>query len=500
MKAFYIVLSTIAIPCLAATITVDDDGPADFSTIQDAIDASNDGDEVLVADGTYTGPGNRDISFKGKAITVRSTDPSDPDVVAATVIDCQSMGRGFIFNNNETEDSILAGIKIVNGFTDGEGGGIYCKAISPIIDSCIISNCQAIEMGGGIYSGGRPIIKDCIISNNMSNSHGGGITAWLSYPAIIGCRITDNVATGFGGGIHVHAYNDPTTIKDCHISGNVAGWSGGGIYTAWKTHVVVENCMIVGNIADDEGGGVLFDGDRSTQDLIGCTISGNRANIGGGFKGKHIRYVTIENCIIRSNTAAQGPQIDIDGEGNPFIGYGDAFIEFSDIEGGIDQITQHTIDLFWGLGNIDIDPEFITAGFWDPNGTSDDTADDFWVDGDYHLKSEYGRWDPLLERWIFDDVTSLCIDSGHPESDWHDELYPHGKRINMGAFGGTPQASMSSSDAGNIADFDHDDSVGLPDLSAFTDDWLKAQNLLPTDLDRNGRVDINDLAILSNMW
>ena len=78
--------------CLAPTlgqariITVDDDGPADFSNIQAAIDDANDGDTVEIQPGTYTGPGNGDINFKGKAITVRSTGPNDPNIVAATVI------------------------------------------------------------------------------------------------------------------------------------------------------------------------------------------------------------------------------------------------------------------------------------------------------------------------------------------------------------------------------------------------------------------------------
>lgn len=49
-----------------------DDGPADFNNIQAAIDDSNDGDTIIVADGTYTGLNNREIDFKGKAITVRS--------------------------------------------------------------------------------------------------------------------------------------------------------------------------------------------------------------------------------------------------------------------------------------------------------------------------------------------------------------------------------------------------------------------------------------------
>jgi pectin methylesterase-like acyl-CoA thioesterase len=78
-------------------IYVDDDGLADFNTIQAAIDDANDGDTVVVAPGTYNGGGNRDIDFKGKAIIVQSIDPNDPNIVASTIINCQQQGRGLHF-------------------------------------------------------------------------------------------------------------------------------------------------------------------------------------------------------------------------------------------------------------------------------------------------------------------------------------------------------------------------------------------------------------------
>ena len=111
-------LAICSLPVSADTIHV----PADFPTIQAAIDAATDGDEVVIAPDTYTGSQNRDLDFTGKAITVRSTDPNDPDVVAATIIDCQQAGRGFIFQSEETLESVVDGLTVVNGFaTDGAG-------------------------------------------------------------------------------------------------------------------------------------------------------------------------------------------------------------------------------------------------------------------------------------------------------------------------------------------------------------------------------------------
>jgi hypothetical protein len=79
-----------------------------------------------------------------------------------------------------------------------------------------------------------------------------------------------------------------------------------------------------------------------------------------------------------------------------------------------------------GDGNISEDPLFA-----DP------------ANGDYHLLSEGGRYVPAYGLWAFDTVTSPCVDAGDPSLDPGAERIPNGGRINMGAFGGTPQASLS---------------------------------------------------------
>jgi len=95
---------------------------------------------------------------------------------------------------------------------------------------------------------------------------------------------------------------------------------------------------------------------------------------------------------------------------------------------------------------LTIDPLFIQPGYWDISSTPDllfSPGDDIWIDGDYHLKSQAGRWDPVSESWIQDDVTSPCIDAGDPNSPIGHEPFPNGGIINMGAYGGTPEASKS---------------------------------------------------------
>jgi hypothetical protein len=139
-----------------------------------------------------------------------------------------------------------------------------------------------------------------------------------------------------------------------------------------------------------------------------------------------------------------------------------------------------------GDNNIDTDPCFVDTDI----GSAD-----------FHLKSQAGRWDPANQVWVNDDVvTSPCIDTGDPNSDWTAELWPHGKHINMGAFGGTPEASMSLLSIGNIADLNSSGFVDCADIMLLADKWLCEEVLLSEDLDRNRIVNFGDFAILADNW
>jgi len=173
------------------TVYVDDDapdapGPGDpavsdplengsldhpYDSIAEAIAAAADGMLVVVLDGTYTGLGNRDLSFNGKKIEVRSQNgPS------RCVIDCGGAGRAFIFDSGESSDSVLRGLTITGG-SAGKGGGVYCNGASPIIRNNVIAGNSA-QLGGGIaLENSSAQIKFNTIAGNSASVSGGGLYA-----------------------------------------------------------------------------------------------------------------------------------------------------------------------------------------------------------------------------------------------------------------------------------------------------------------------------------
>lgn len=222
----------------AATIQV----PVDQPTIQAGIDAAENGDTVLVADGTYTGDGNGNIDFKGKAITVQSL--NGPMV---TIIDCQKVPntRGVVFQNEETNASVLDGFTITNGVIDN-GGGIYCKAASPTIQNGLITRNQATKDGGGIYcENSSALITDCTIRQNQMDRGSGGVfftgdsLSVRSPPNLINCTISENR----GSGVFCHDSVRPL-IKDCVVSRN----RGCGIECNFFARgAFIANCLIEQN-------------------------------------------------------------------------------------------------------------------------------------------------------------------------------------------------------------------------------------------------------------
>jgi hypothetical protein len=120
--------------------------PSQYTTIQAGIDAATTGDTVWVADGTYTGTGNKELTWSGavKHITVRSVNGANN-----CIIDCQGSGRGFYFyNTGQNSSDLIQGFTIRNGNVSDDGG-VFCWNSSPSITNCTISgNTDTCGVGG----------------------------------------------------------------------------------------------------------------------------------------------------------------------------------------------------------------------------------------------------------------------------------------------------------------------------------------------------------------
>ena len=167
--------------------------PGSYSTIQDGINAAQDGDTVLVAPGDYTYAGNYDVNFLGKSIVVISETGAEN-----TIIDCRDDGRGFLFISGEDEDAVLEGFTIQNAYVPSEevGGGIFCFLSSPTIRNNIITAGYAY-LGGGICSaGGAPTIEYNVIYGNTAERGGGIHCTGGSQAMIRNNEIYDNFSEG----------------------------------------------------------------------------------------------------------------------------------------------------------------------------------------------------------------------------------------------------------------------------------------------------------------
>lgn len=294
LKTLVIILfsvSLVSISNAASIIYVDVNGPNDpgtgtfddpFRKIQDAIDDANDGDTIEIRPGLYSGDRNYDLDPNGLAITIRSTDPNDPNIIADTIIDPNRAGRGFYFHSGEDANCIVSGLTIKSGYAPGNGGAIYCKGSSPTIYKCVVRESSAGSYGGGIYCDSSLTISDCVINENSASLYGGGIYCESNSPQIQGCTITGNSAQE-GGGVGCRWYASPK-FTNCIISDNEASdnyGGGGGL-----------DCVVCDNIT-----------------LTNCTLARNRSAGLGGAVHCDESEVIIKNCILWANTAPEGPQI-----------------------------------------------------------------------------------------------------------------------------------------------------------------------------------------------
>ncbi len=298
----FVVLASLALSTVvhAATIMLKPDGMGEYPTIQAAIDAASAGDEIVLTPGRYT---EMWISFEGKAITIRSVDPEDPAVVAATVV-CPPDLPGlldfsvFVFMDGEGRDSVLAGLGITGAGADLmysdplHDAAIVCSDCpAPTIRNCVITD----NTTSGIWGAGAALVENCLIARNL---YAGILVGGAESPAVIrNCTFRENDC-GFGSLACISMHAVVTNCRFENNSGNAIGVSG---YAA----VDISNCVFVNNQPEypDRLDGTIKVS-QSNATIRNCTISGNP--IGGVTESPVMgdespATVTVYNTIIWGN-------------------------------------------------------------------------------------------------------------------------------------------------------------------------------------------------------
>jgi predicted outer membrane repeat protein len=413
--------------------------PSEYTTIQNAIDASLDGDTILVADGLYAGF----MTDRIKGVTIKSENGPENCTIGWV--------RFMPTISSNGSSSILSGFTIIGGGIPSYGYGIYMAGTSPTIENCIFNDNHAIRCEGG-----EPQIKDCVFNNNtigsMSNG-GAAIDTWRSSPTISNCNFNGCYAQ-YGGAIRlISSFTTIPKITNCNFNNNSAAQGGaiyaenctidkcifenneaslgGAIYVAnrvsiisstfinnsaaidggaiynYASEVIIEKSILTGNHSSRDGGAV-YNYSVGHSDIINSVIYGNQGRWGGAIY-TFINYSSIHSSTITNNSSqlgggifcfgydSIGTTIDIKNSilwnNTPSQLYtnGCFTISYSDVQGG-----------FEGQGNIDKNPLF--------EGTTD-----------FHLR----KYSPCR-----DTGTSLSA----PTTDIEDNERPIGSGFDMGAY------------------------------------------------------------------
>ena len=465
--------------------------------------------EIRVAQGIYrpdrnsaepNGTGDSEVSFKLiNGVTIKGGyagyGQAEPDVrdtvLYETILSGDLNGDDYAVQLNTSDNSqvvlnseyndntaCINGFTITGGYGD-RGPGITCQYGNPVFADCTISDNRAVSgsitVGGGVLTleSSAEFVNCTFLSNGATK--GGGIYNSASSPLLRGCLFVGNGASEGGAMFNVHSspqlfsckfVNNRASFSSRPISGNggttvvIFKGEGGAIYNR-HSEISLTNCVFAGNRAAWEGG-AIYSYYGTGPILTNCTLTGNSASHAEALV--YSQGARLLNCVVWNGSQAIEPR-----------------------DSGLVVVHSNTQGGWPGDGNIDADPCFAAPGYWDPNGTPEDANDDFWADGDYHLKSQAGRWDANSQTWVQDDVTSPCIDAGDPMTAIGQEPFPNGGIINMGAYGGTSEAGKSYfgepvCETIVAGDLNGDCRVGFEDFMIMALHWLEDTKSIPTEI------------------
>lgn len=364
-----------------------------FCQIQDCIDGALNGDECVVAPGTYF----ENINMLGKAVTLRSSDGPEVTTIDAddsgTVVTCisgegpETAIDGFTITGgsaqngggmrNEVSRPTVTNCILTSNTATSKGGGMYNLVSSPTVTNCILAGNTASFVGGGMYNAlGSPRLTDCIFSENTASA-GGGMWNLSSSTKITNCTFTHNTTTNpFEGGGGMFNQSSSPSVMHCSFIAN-GGAHGGAMRNRGRTHATVTNCIFERNTAFAGGGAIHSQGLGTNPIFINCVFNSNEAASGGAIMNTGNAAPTVSNCTFSGNVANIGGAVFNENSSPTLVNcilWGDSAQEiFDDFESAATVIYSDVQGGWSGEGNIDADPLFVDAdGPDDIPGNEDD--------------------------------------------------------------------------------------------------------------------------------
>jgi hypothetical protein len=303
----------LCLPAAAAIWHVNPAGTGDVPTIQAAVNVAADGDEILLADGTFTGLNNRRVDLLGKRVIIRS----ESGYTAACIIDGENVsGSGFRFHNGEGPDTQLADLTLTGMVHESEHCAVYvydCAPTlrnvritapqrglfswhgSPSLENVVVRDCSIPAL---TFLGGAATLTGCVLESNLAVSSTGAVVAYETDLALTDCAIRDcgHMYLGWGAGLDIERCD--TTIRDTEISGN--GIVG---IEAHLGTLILENCTV----EDHWSTGVRYQSAPGFVDELvvrDCTIRNNGSSIlDAGIQAGQVAGLTVENVVFEGNAA-----------------------------------------------------------------------------------------------------------------------------------------------------------------------------------------------------
>lgn len=260
--------------------------------------------------------------FGGKAVTLRSADPNNPAVLAATIVDAQGASgaprRAFWFHNGEGPATVLAGLTIRNGHESGGGAIRRENGSNPTIRDCVLRDNTSTWNGGALActGGAAPHVLRCTFQQNTA-VHGGGADVYQSAPQFVRCTFSGNHADGSGGGLWQNTFSS-ATATDCVFTGNSGNWAGGGAACQSQCAARFTRCTFTGNVGGSSGG--IWNNSYCNSAIQDCTFTDNTGNYNaGGVGAEDHSSPAIIRCAFVGNHTTYGGAIFAGGQSAPVI-------------------------------------------------------------------------------------------------------------------------------------------------------------------------------------